>query len=160
MPRREGKIREGVVKDKIFDPYAAFNFILEIEGITSAGFSECSGLQMETKVFEYKEGGNNQTTLKFPEHSVFGNITLKRGITASNDLINWQFDIVNGTFKIHPRAQDKNLAIILRDELRRPVKRWNLKRAFPIKWTGPDLKANANEVAIESLEIAHEGIKR
>lgn len=149
MPRREGQ-----GKDKIFDPYAAYNFHLEIDGVQSGGFVECSGLQMETSVFEYKEGGNNQTTLKFPEHTSYGNITLKRGITRSNDLINWHKNIVNGKF-----SKNNKVAIILRNEKKQSVRRWNLKKAFPIKWTGPDFKADSTDVAIEALEIAYEGIQ-
>lgn len=155
------------------DPYTNFNFrfILEIDQIQVAGFAECAGLQMETKVFEYNEGGRNETTLKFPETTTFGNITLKRGITHSNELINWQLDIVDGRFSKLPRPprdrkannppnQEKSIAIVLMDERGDDVKRWNLIRAFPVKWVGPDLKATGNEVAIETLELAHEGIQK
>lgn len=141
------------------DPYGNFRFSLEIENVEVAGFSEVSGLQIETKVFEYKEGGNNATTLKFPETSGYGNVTLKRGVTDSNDLIDWLMDVVNGTFSMSLRAANQNLAVVLKDEGGEPVRRWNLVRAFPVKWTGPDLKASASEVAIESLEITHEGIQ-
>jgi phage tail-like protein len=113
---------------------------------------------METKVFEYKEGGRNETTLKFPEATIYGNITLKRGITQSNELINWQLDVVNGEFSKNSRKNSVNIAIILMDEKGMPIKWWNLIRAFPVKWVGPDLKASGNEIAIEALEIAHEGI--
>ena len=148
MPRRD------------FDPYASFRFVLEIDNIQVAGFSECTGLQMEVKAFEYKEGGRNNTTLKFPEHASYGNVTLKRGVTISNALISWQFDVSEGRFQARPR-EGLNFAIILKDEKGSDTntKRWNLVRAFPVKWTGPDLKANASELAIESLEIAHEGIR-
>lgn len=142
------------------DPYASFSFALELGNIQVAGFAECTGLQMEAKVFEYKEGGNNQTTLKFPENMTYGNITLKRGVTTSNDLIDWQLDIAKGTFETNARAQNPTIAIVFLDEQGNEVKRWNLIRAFPVKWVGPDLKATANEVAIESLELAHEGIER
>ncbi|HEX8475988.1 MAG TPA: phage tail protein [Pyrinomonadaceae bacterium] len=141
------------------DPYGNFRFSLEVENVEVGSFSECGGLSIETKVFEYQEGGNNATTLKFPETSTYGNVTLKRGVTSSNDLIDWLLDVVNGTFDMSLRAAEKNLAVVLKDERDEPVKRWNLVRAFPIKWTGPDLKANASEVAIETLEITHEGIQ-
>lgn len=142
------------------DPFGNFRFTLEINNIQAAGFAECTGLQMEVKVFEYKEGGRNETTLKFPEAASYGNVTLKRGITDSNELIDWQLDIANGTFKTNPRQQNPNIAIILKNEKGDDVKRWNLKRAFPVKWVGPDLKASSSEVSIETLEIAHEGIER
>ena len=148
MPRRDN------------DPYGNFRFTLELGNIRVAGFAECTGLQMETKVFEYKEGGRNETTLKFPEHTAYGNITLKRGITRSNDLIDWHLDVVNGTFSKNPRAQNTNVAIVLMDEKGTPVRRWNLISALPVKWGGPDMKALASEVAIETLEIAHQGIQK
>lgn len=139
------------------DPYSGFNFLLEIGNVQAGGFSECSGLQMEVKTFEYKEGGRNNSTLKFPEHASYGNVTLKRGVTVSNELISWQLDVAAGRF-IERAREGNNFAIIFRDEAGDDVKRWNLVRAFPVKWTGPDLKANGGEIAIETLEIAHEGI--
>jgi phage tail-like protein len=139
------------------DPYAGFNFLLEIDSVQVAGFSECSGLQMEIKTFDYKEGGRNNSTLKFPEHASYGNVTLKRGVTVSNALLGWQIDAAEGRFR--RTAVGENFAIVFRDERGRPVKRWTLVRAFPVKWTGPDLKAAGGEMAIESLEIAHEGIQ-
>ena len=138
------------------DPYASFNYMVEVDGILSAGFSECTGLQMEIKTFDYKEGGRNNSTLKFPEHASYGNITLKRGVTLSDDLINWQLDAADGIF--FRTGPGVSFAITLLDEAGEPAKRWDLIRAFPVKWTGPDMKAPAGEIAIESLEIAHEGI--
>jgi phage tail-like protein len=139
------------------DPYAGFNFLLEIDSVQVAGFSECSGLQMEIKTFDYKEGGRNNSTLKFPEHASYGNVTLKRGVTVSNELVGWQIDAAEGRFQ--RTEEGENFAIVFMDELGTPVKRWNLVRAFPVKWAGPDLKATGGEIAIESLEIAHEGIQ-
>src|SRR5262245_55439401 len=104
MPRRDG------------DPLANFRFGLVLDQIHVAGFAECSGLQVETKVFEYKEGGNNSTTLKFPESTSYGNITLKRGVSSSNDLFLWQQDIATGQFSKTPRANNPNVAITLNNE--------------------------------------------
>lgn len=147
MPRREQ------------DPLGNFRFKLELGNVEVAGFAECTGLNIETKVLEYKEGGNNATTLRFPEGSTFGNITLKRGVTSSNELIDWQLDVVSGTFSKNSRSSNPNIAIVLMDEKGTSVRRWNLIRAFPVKWVGPDLKGVGNEVAIETLELAHEGIQ-
>lgn len=146
MPRRDS------------DPYAGYRFSLELGNVQVAGFAECTGLQVETKVLEVVEGGRNETTLKFPEVSNHTNVTLKRGVTAANDLISWQLDVAGGTFRTNPRAGDPNVAVVLHDEAGTPVKRWNLVRAFPAKWTGPDLKAGSAEIAIETLELAHEGL--
>ena len=145
---------------RVNDPYRNFRFKLELGNIQIAGFSECSGLQMETRLFEYKEGGNNRTTLKFPEHTTYGNITLKRGLTKSNDLIEWQLDVVNATFSKNPRPQtSRSITIVLLDDKGETAKRWVLRKAIPVKWVGPDLRGNGTEVAIETLEIAHEGIE-
>ena len=143
------------------DPFINCRFALELNNVRVAGFAECTGLNMEVKVFEFKEGGNNQTTLKFPESATYGNITLKRGITNSNDLLDWQLDIATGEFGVNPRSPNTNIAIVVLSEKGKDVvKRWNLIRAFPTKWVGPELKATGNEVAIETLEIAHEGIQK
>ncbi|RPJ61096.1 MAG: phage tail protein [Acidobacteria bacterium] len=144
------------------DPYPNCRFELELNDVLAASFSECTGLQMETKVFEYKEGGRNESTLKFPENATYGNVTLKRGITRSNDLIEWQLDVINGVFSKNKRADNVNIAILLLEEKGAEpevIHRWNLIRAFPVKWVGPELKGNASEVAIETLELAHEGIQ-
>lgn len=153
---------------RINDPFPNYNFqyILEIYSIQVAGFTECSGLQVETSVYKHKEGGRNNTTLVFPEHSSHGNVTLKRGITFWDDLLlEWHHDIVKGEFSINPRLpgplrrNQKPTAIVLLDEERDEMWRWTLIGAIPVKWVGPDLKATGNEIAIESLEIAYEGIE-
>jgi phage tail-like protein len=155
------------------DPCGSFRFGLELGSIQVAGFTECTGLQMETKVYEYNEGGNNSHTLKFPDRGSLGNITLKRGITTganSDALFEWHLDVMSGTFDKNKYPQrttskpnknnQKNCAIILYDEKGKTViKRWNLVRPFPVKWIGPDFKAAASEIAIETLELACEGIE-
>lgn len=145
------------------DPFANFRFGLELNDVQVAGFSECTGLNVEAKVYEYKEGGRNETTLKFPDTATYGNVTLKRGITRATDLLDWQLDVVNGTFGTNGRVDDTSVAIVLLEETAanpQVVRRWTLLRPLPVKWVGPDLKAAGNEIAIEALEIAHEGIQQ
>src|ERR1700749_4966518 len=98
------------------DPYGNYRFALQLGNVTVAGFAECSGLGMETKVFEYKEGGNNSTTLRFPEPTTYSNVVLKRGVTKANDLINWHMEVVNGTFGVNNRDGGANIAILLLDD--------------------------------------------
>lgn len=136
------------------DPFASYNFVLEIGGITNAGFSECSGLNIENTPIEYREGKDPITPRKQPGLMKFGNITLKRGVTLDLVLRDWLKLVSDGDVERRP------VSIILRDELQRPVVRWNLREAWPCKMTGPDLKANASEIAIETLEICHEGLVR
>jgi phage tail-like protein len=146
------------------DPFRTYNFIITFidsssssiatqKGSAIGGFSECSGLEMSLQTEDYQEGGNNATTLKFPKHIAYTNIRLKRGITTSDDLWQWFFDFVEGTGK------RKDGTITLRDEQRQAVKVWQFKRGIPVKWTGPTFNATQSQVAIQELEIAHEGLQ-
>lgn len=154
------------------DPVLNFRFVLELGFVQVAGFSECTGLSLETKILEIKEGGRNSGPLKFPEIGSVGNITLKRGILSGSDadlLFKWHRDVMHGEFdqnenpnkrKASPDEDiDQRCAIILRNEAGEEVKRWKLFRAFPVKWTGPEMKAMGNEVAIETLELACEDLE-
>ncbi|GAB4569820.1 MAG: phage tail protein [Anaerolineae bacterium] len=137
------------------DPFAAFNFLLEIDGIVKAGFSECTGLNAESNQIDYREGNESLSVRKLPGLLKFGNVTLKRGVTVDPELFNWFKAVMDGDI-----ARDESMSIVLLDEARNEVVRWNLRNAWPSKYVGPDLKANANEIAIESLEITHEGVER
>lgn len=135
------------------DPHLGLRFWIQIDGIEVAGFSECSGITVETDVMEYKEGGNNTYTHKLPGPVKFGNITLKRGLDPTEHLYSWFEPIIQGN-----KPQRKNVSIMIYgpkpDQL---VYKVDLRRAFPVKWVGPDLKTEAGATAIETLEIAHEG---
>jgi phage tail-like protein len=135
------------------DPYKNFKFRVEIGGITSAGFSECTGLSTEVDCIEYREGGDFFSR-KLPGRSKFGNITLKRGVTKTPELQDWHKNILNGV------ADRRDGFVILLDDDMTAVVRWKFFDAFPRKWEGPDLKADGNEVAIESLELCCERIER
>ena len=137
------------------DPYASFNFRLEINGIVKAGFSEVTGLNAEANVIEYREGVDAISARKLPGLIKFGNVTLKRGVTQDLDMFNFFKNVANGDIQ-----RDDIMSVVLLNEKREEAARWNLRNAWPSKWTGPDLKANANEIAIESLELAHEGVER
>ena len=136
------------------DPFASFNFKLEIEGITVAGFSEVTGLNQESNVIDYREGQEPITPRKLPGLNKFGNITLKRGISPDLSVYNWRKTVTDGDI------ERRNASIVLHNEKHEEVVRWNLVNAWPSKYVGPDLKANANEVAIESVELTHEGVER
>ena len=136
------------------DPFASFNFKLEIEGITVAGFSEVTGLNQESNVIDYREGQEPITPRKLPGLNKFGNITLKRGISPDLSVYNWRKTVTDGDI------ERRNASIVLHNEKHEEVVRWNVINAWPSKYVGPDLKANANEVAIESVELTHEGVER
>lgn len=137
------------------DPYKAFNFLVEIDGIAVAAFSEVSGLESETEVIEYRVGSEKTNTVrKLPGLTKYANIVLRRGVTQDADLWNWRKSIVDG------EIDRRNGSIILLDDKRTEVVRWHFRDGWICKWEGPTLNARANEVAIESIEIAHEGLER
>jgi|RhiMethySRZTD1v2_1073278.scaffolds.fasta_scaffold04134_3 phage tail-like protein len=136
------------------DPYQVFNFLVEIEGILAGGFSECSGLQVETEFFDYREGGQNGFVHRFAGPTKYPPLTLKHGLTQIDGLWSWHQDVVN------EKIERRNGTIYLLDKQRIPVMWWDFKEAFPYKWTGPDLRAEAGAVAFESVELAHRGLSR
>ena len=136
------------------DPYRSFNFLVEIDGITRAGFHECSGLDSSQDPIEYREGNQGLTARKLPGLVKFSNIVLKWGITDDTELWNWRQAAMNGT------VERKNGSIVLLDDTGEEKVRWNFRDGWPTKWTAPTFNATGTEVAIETLEIAHEGMER
>jgi phage tail-like protein len=135
------------------DPLLDYNFAVEIEGLVTGGFSEVSGLELELEVEDYREGGVNGFIHKRAGPAKYAsNLILKRGISDVKVLWNWYWDVVQGT------VERKNISILLMDESGEEKRRWDFADAYPVKWTGPELKANVNEVAIEALELAHNGL--
>lgn len=138
------------------DPFTSFRFRIEIDGIDRGGFRECSGLDATQDPIEYREGDELPTPRKLAGLVKYSNISLKRGITDDEQLWTWRQDVIDGKI-IKSR---KNGSIILLDDEGNPKVRWNFREGWPTKWTGPSFNATGNEVAIEQLDIAHEGIKR
>jgi phage tail-like protein len=136
------------------NPYLSFRFRVEIEGITFAQASEVTGLQVETETEPYEEGGVNDFVYQLPKRTKYQHITLKRGLTDLDRLWQWHQDVVNGQF------ERKNGAIVLMDVTGEDKWRWNFFQAYPVKWSGPDFKADSNTVAFETVELAHHGIKK
>lgn len=132
------------------DPYRNFNFLVEIDGITQAGFSDCSGFGASTDPIEYREGGENTTSRKLPGQTKYPNITLKWGLTDSRELYDWYRDVTMG------RVVRRNGSIILNDLDGHEVMRWNFFAAWPTKWDGPDFIAKGTDVAINTLELVVE----
>lgn len=136
------------------DPFRAYNFLVEIDGIARASFKECSGLDSTQDPIEYREGGEPLHSRKLPGLVKYSNITLKRGITDDADLWAWRKTAMEG------KVERKNGSIIMLDDTGAEKLRWNFVAGWPTKWTGPTFNASGNEVAIESLEIAHEGVAK
>ena len=138
------------------DPYRQFRFRVEIDGITQAGFSECTFADTTTDVAEYREGDEPPRLRKLSGLTKFGNITLKWGITDSMEFYNWRQQVID----TGAEGARKNMSIILVDEAGTDKARWNIERAWPSKYDPADFNAKGNDVAIETLEIVHEGFKR
>jgi phage tail-like protein len=138
------------------DPYVNFNFRVEIGGLVRGSFQEAGGLDSSIDVIEYREGGENITTRKYPGQVKFSNISLKRGLVDDTMLYDWHRQWADGD----PAAVRLSGSIILLDRQGNEKLRWNFFNAWPAKWTGPAFNAEGNDVAIETLELAHEGLAR
>jgi phage tail-like protein len=136
------------------DPYHSYNFLVEIDGITRAAFQEVSGLDSETAVTTYREGGDALTARKVSGLTTYADITLRRGITDDAELQRWRKQVVDGV------VERRNGSIVLLDDTGEERLRWNFREAWPSKWTGPSLNATENAVAIETLVLAVEGLER
>ncbi|MBL8901348.1 MAG: phage tail protein [Planctomycetes bacterium] len=136
------------------DPYRSFRFVVEIGSAPAGGFSSVGGLERATTVDEYREGGVNDFVHKLAGVTKHPALVLKRGIADRVDLWDWHQEVIAG------RIQRRGVAIVLRDESGRDVCRWVFDAAFPAKWNGSDLDAQANTVAVESIELVHHGMRR
>lgn len=135
------------------DPFRSFNFRVEIDGLTVGSFRECSGLTADGTAVEYREGTDvARTTRKLVGMQTYGNVTLKRGQTPNRELWEWYTNIVNGV------PDRRNGTIVLMDERRQDVMRWDLENMWIKKIEAPSFNATANEVAMEAVEIVHEGL--
>src|SRR4029078_7258709 len=135
------------------DPLRTFNFELVIDNFSTGAFSEVSGLTAEGDAVDYREGTDLRSNVrKLPGLRKYTNVTLKRGYTTNTELWNWYTNIVNGV------PDRRNVTIVLKNEQRQPVLRWHADEAWINKIEGPSFKASGNEVAIESVEIVHEGL--
>ena len=135
------------------DPYAQYNFLIEIDDLSVAGFTEVGGLTTESDAVDYREGSDDNTIRKLPGLRKYTNITLKRGYTKNDELWQWRKTTIDGN------TLRKSGAIVLLNEQRKEVMRWNFKEGWLAKWEGPSLNATTNEAAIESIEIIHEGLE-
>jgi phage tail-like protein len=134
-------------------PLPKFHFQVEWGG-ANLGFTEVSGLDVQTDPIEYRDGASPEyLKTKMPGMQKFSNITLKRGtFQGDNDFYNWWNTVALNTI------ERRNVTISLLNENHEPVVVWKIKNAWPCKVTSTDLKADGNEVAIESIELCHEGL--
>jgi phage tail-like protein len=136
------------------DPYQSCNFIVEIEGLLVGGFTDCAGLQIEVEAHEYREGGQNEFVHRFAGGTRHPPLVLKHGLSPIDGLWGWHQDVAAGDIR------RRNGTIYLLNKVQRPVLSWTFREALPLKWSGPDLRADAATVAVESVELAHRGLTR
>lgn len=135
------------------DPYLGFNFLVEIQGLVVGGFSEVSGLQVEVEVEDYREGGRNEFVHKLAGATRYpANLVLKHGLMDSRTLWEWHQRVRLGNI------DRRNGSVILKNGTGAEVWRWNFIGAYPVRWNGPDLRGGTAEVALETLELVHQGL--
>ena len=140
------------------DPYAGYNFLVTVTGVSDDGvavsgsFTEVSGLDISMDPIEYRNGSEDITVRKIPGLKKFSNLTFKRGVTGDTEFWNWILEAMNG------QVNRTEGSIMLLDENRQEVMRWNFSRGWPCKFTGPSLNASSNEVAMETLEVCVEDL--
>ena len=136
--RREGKL--------VVPAYPAFRFLVEIKGVGRAAFTECTLPDIEVEIEEVKEGGLNSYVHQLPGRRRAAKISLKNGI-GQNDLLDWYLETLSGLFS------RRTASIELRDSMQNMVMRWNIEEVLPYKWSGPQLRAEDNTIAIQTLEM-------
>jgi len=135
------------------DPFRNCNFRIEIDGLTVGAFRECSGLSADGHSVEYRDGTDvSRSVRKLVGLQTFSNLMLKRGYTVNTELWDWYKNILNGV------PDRRHGTIILMDEQRKDVIRWDVENMWIKKIEAPSFNATANEVAMESVEIVHEGL--
>lgn len=137
------------------DPYRAYNFKLDINGVTEGHFTECTGLDVRVQPIAYREAGANQVVHYVPGRLEYGAVTLRYGLTSSSELWDWFMTVVKG------KVERRNVSIILLDsDGSTEVMRWNLQNAWPSEWNGATLDARGREVAIASLTIVFSELEK
>ncbi len=135
------------------DPIPSFRFTVRFDSLQPVGFTDCTGLQLETEVQDYHEGGLNTHSWKFATRTKQGNLSLKHGI-VDGVMWGWYLAIMRGDM------QFRNGAITVQDPGGQDAMEFQVLQAFPVKWVGPDLSASQNNLAVETLEFAHQGLLR
>jgi phage tail-like protein len=136
------------------DPCMTFRFEIKLDDLAVGGFSDCAGLQLETEVQDYAEGGLNSHLLKFPSRSKQSNLILKRGV-VDRHLWDWYYGLTQGEIRL------RSGSILVRDAAGEQIlMEWQFRRAFPCKWVGPELNAAQSNVAVETFELCHQGLER
>lgn len=146
---------EGAQTGVWVDPYSAYNFKVEIQGVTEGHFTECSGLGVKVPAISYREAGNSQVVHRLPGPVEYADITLRYGLTSSRQLWDWFMAVVQGN------VERRNISIVLMaNDGMTEVARWNLINAWVAEWRGTPLDAMGREAAIETMTLVFETLER
>jgi phage tail-like protein len=140
------------------DPLVGFHYAIEVQGVINGYFTECSGIGSEHEVIEHKivDEKGRESVHKIPGRLKWENVSLKRGITSNMDIWDWRDQVVGGDVD----GARRNGSIVMFNQKLSEVARWNFENAWPLKVSGPSMKADSNEFGIEEVVIAHEGLYR
>jgi phage tail-like protein len=134
------------------DPVAELRFKVELPGMSIGRFRECTGIAVEIETKDYMEGGSNDFVHKLPTRVKYPNVVLKRGVTHEDALLKWFWDT-------RTTVQRRDMTITLLGPGAKTVRTWAFLGAYPVKWTGPNLNASSNQIATETLEVVHNGLR-
>lgn len=143
----------GAALGRRLDPVFDFNYLIEIDGLLTGGFSKVEGLGSRIEVEQIQDGGSFAPRQQLG-HTTWDNLVLTHGVVELDTLWNWYESTARGIIK------RKNGTIILLDRKQVPVTQWNFKDGIPISWSGPSLDATSGQVAVERIEIAHRGLEK
>ncbi|MDX2161440.1 MAG: phage tail protein [bacterium] len=140
---------------KLSELHATFRFVVTVDGLTVAAFSECTLPTLQVETEDVKEGGLHGFSHKLPVRVNAGSVTLRRGVTKSNDLLKWYMQVLKGDIANATRT----ITLVILDSMGKPISRWTFQAAYPIKWGGPTLKTGESSTAIEEIEFVHHGFE-
>jgi phage tail-like protein len=147
-----------VASQVVNEPYRNFKYLVEIDGFSSAGFSKCSGLDMEHEVTEYREGGENTVMRKMPGQTKFSPIVLERGSTTNLDMWAWAKAVHSYGGVAGSAVVRKTISIVLVGDAGARLREWTVTGAWVSKWEMGELDAKSNDVLVERITIQHEGV--
>lgn len=142
------------------DPYVGYRFLVEVDGLIVGGFSEVSGLEVSVDTEDYAEGGVNAYTHTLPTRYEHENLVLERGLTDATELWEWFRLATNDPPRPADATPRRTVRILLQDATGAESWGWQCRDALPVAYTGPELSAADDAVAMESLELAHRGLTR
>ncbi len=135
----------------LFESHVNFRFDVIVEGVIVAAFTECTLPTLQVETMDIKEGGQNTYTHKLPVRVNAGSITLKHGLSRRTELLSWYLQVLEGDIE----EATRQVTVVMYDVMHIPLAIWNFRNAYPVKWTGPTLKSDGSEIAIESLELTY-----